>query len=298
MKKLYRKYRVRELVRIRQIVTIHYLQNYKNYSTAKDQHDFWELVYTDTGHAEAVENDMVKSLSAGEITFHRPGAGHSIRIGEKSATVFIMSFVCTGAAMKQFRWRTFKLSTEEKGLISRLIREAWRAFVTEGSDVLLRELHPRENALPGAEQLICCYLEELLIGLLRRDGETEKPGELLIEETNDTRLAREIREYITEHLTERFTVEDVARHTQYSRAYISTRFRAAVGMGIMEYVARCRISAAKEYLREGELSVSQISDKLGFPDPHYFARRFRQVAGCTPTEYRNSMEVNLRNMAE
>jgi len=294
----YRKYRVRELVRIRQIVTIHYLQNYKNYATSRDRHDFWELVYADTGPVQAIEAGKVRELSAGEITFHRPGAEHSLRVGDKTANIFVMSFVCSGAAMKQFRGRTFMLSTEERGILSRLIREAWRAFVTEGNDVLLRELYPRENALPGAEQLICCYLEELLIGLLRRDGETEKPGELLLEETNDTRLAREIREYISEHLSERFTVEDVARHTQYSRAYISTRFRAAVGMGIMEYVARCRVAAAKVLLREGELSVSQISDRLGFPDPHYFARRFRQIAGCAPSEYRNSVGGKLRDMSE
>ena len=298
MSELYRKYRVRELVRIRQIVTIHYLQNYKNYSTSKDRHDFWELVYADTGSVEAVGGGTARKLSAGELTFHRPGAEHFLRVGEKQATAFVMTFVCTGAAMKQFRGRTFRLTAEEKGLVSRLIREAWRAFETERGDVLLRELHPREDALPGAEQLICCYLEELLIGLLRRDGETEKPGELLLEEPGDTRLAREVREYVSAHLCERFTVEDVARHTQYSRAYISTRFHAAVGMGIMEYVSKCRVAAAKEFLREGELSVSQISDKLGFPDPHYFARRFRQIAGCTPTEYRNSVEGKLQLIKE
>ena len=45
-------------------------------------------------------------------------------------------------------------------------------------------------------------------------------------------------------------------------------------------------------LKDGALSVKEISNRLGFPNPSFFGQYFREEAGMTPMEYRNKMRAN------
>lgn len=64
------------------------------------------------------------------------------------------------------------------------------------------------------------------------------------------------------------------------------RFRAVVGRGIAAELRRTRIEHANELLAETGLSVSEVSERAGFPTPERFAVAFRREARTTPTAYR------------
>ena len=54
----------------------------------------------------------------------------------------------------------------------------------------------------------------------------------------------------------------------------------------MRYYTELKLEEAKRLLRENELTVRQISDRLAFGEPNYFCKTFRRFTGMTPTEYK------------
>ncbi len=63
-------------------------------------------------------------------------------------------------------------------------------------------------------------------------------------------------------------------------------FKKATGMTCTEYIASERISLAKRMLREDDLLVKEIAYRVGYENPSYFSRRFRQIEGRPPSSYR------------
>ena len=56
-------------------------------------------------------------------------------------------------------------------------------------------------------------------------------------------------------------------------------------MSVNEYINQVRIQKAKRMLLEGGYRIGQIAERVGFGDQQYFARVFKKVVGCMPSEY-------------
>ena len=60
-------------------------------------------------------------------------------------------------------------------------------------------------------------------------------------------------------------------------------------MGVPEYVSRMRIDRAQAMLKRDEsASVNSNARAVGFSDPAYFSRRFKEIVGCSPSAYRRN----------
>ena len=64
-----------------------------------------------------------------------------------------------------------------------------------------------------------------------------------------------------------------------------------------EYILSLRHEKAKEYLKYSDLSISAISEKLGFSSVQYFVSFFQKREGYTPLIFRKNMIIN-QNMSE
>ncbi len=70
-----------------------------------------------------------------------------------------------------------------------------------------------------------------------------------------------------------------------STGHLSRTFRRMTGMTFREYAISRRIEYARRLLLDPTKNVSSVADCCGFSTPAYFARVFRRVVGCSPTEY-------------
>lgn len=70
------------------------------------------------------------------------------------------------------------------------------------------------------------------------------------------------------------------------------------GKSIMELYMQLKIDEAKYLLREGSMSVSQISEQLGFSSPQYFSKRFSGLVNMSPRQYANSVREDWTTEAE
>jgi len=92
--------------------------------------------------------------------------------------------------------------------------------------------------------------------------------------------------YVNEHYTEPISVADVCTQVRMSESAFSRYFSKATGLTFTTFVNRLRVGRACQLLMDGEGHVSSICYAVGFNNIANFNRRFLEVKGMTPTEFR------------
>lgn len=101
--------------------------------------------------------------------------------------------------------------------------------------------------------------------------------------------SREIRsacEYITCHITENVTITKLSERAGYTDYYFSRKFKEETGMSVLEYIRIAKMEHAKFLLTTTTESIQKICEQTGYKSRGHFSEHFRQIAGCTPKEYR------------
>ena len=138
-------------------------------------------------------------------------------------------------------------------------------------------------------------MEELLIHLCRS---ASAPGNIELRARYDDDIAGRILFLLQDNLYGQLTLSDITASLGYGKTYLSTVFKRVYGQSIMEYYEALKLNEAKYLLRDGSLSVSQISDHLGFSSPQYFSKRFSKVVKMSPRQYISSVRETWTTGAE
>ncbi|MDE6270736.1 MAG: helix-turn-helix domain-containing protein [Muribaculaceae bacterium] len=83
-----------------------------------------------------------------------------------------------------------------------------------------------------------------------------------------------------------FNVDAIARGMHMSRTVLYSKFKALTGTTIAAYINDYRLTRARALLRDTSLTISEISEQLGFSSQRYFSTFFKERTGTTPTAYR------------
>jgi AraC-like DNA-binding protein len=106
-------------------------------------------------------------------------------------------------------------------------------------------------------------------------------------ESANFRLRDQIVEYIGQHYgSYQFSVQALADHLNMSASYLSRYFKDQTGQTIMQYVNQVRMEKAKQLLLT-ETSVQEVVGRVGFGSVPGFIRKFKEIEGVTPGEYRS-----------
>ena len=73
--------------------------------------------------------------------------------------------------------------------------------------------------------------------------------------------------------------------------YLGQVFKRETGKPYTQYITELRIDRAKSLLLSGDMSISDISNALGFNDYFYFLKTFKRVTGVTPKQYRQEQSL-------
>ena len=94
--------------------------------------------------------------------------------------------------------------------------------------------------------------------------------------------------YIREHYQESISLEGIAMRLEITPEYLSTLFNKEVGINFSAFLKEFRISHAKRLLAGTDLKIYEIAERVGYGDPKYFMRVFKEVQGISPKEYRQN----------
>jgi AraC family transcriptional regulator len=106
-----------------------------------------------------------------------------------------------------------------------------------------------------------------------------------------------VRVYVDDHLTEVIRLSALAAVAKLSVSYFAVAFRRSFGVSFTTFLALERIERAKTMLLATDKKISRIALSCGFRDPAGFSRRFRQVVGSTPRNWRRTNRAHQEEAA-
>lgn len=270
---------------IRDIFTIHYFEYDCGYVYKGEKHDFWEMLYVDSGAVSVIAGEQELVLEKGYVVFHQPDEFHAFRaVGKKALNLIVVSFDCDSPYMDAFRGKVLCTNESQIRLFGSLVEDAKRAFCMP----LVNPLRCRSDAPFGAEQVFKSTLELLLIDLYRSVNEEAQAPAAASVSGNRQNLVDQVTLYLQERLTQKLTVADICRENMISRSLLERVFHAYRGCGVIEYFNRMKIEAAMEMIRENRYTYSQIASILNYSSYQYFSLQFRKYVRMSPSEYHSS----------
>lgn len=101
----------------------------------------------------------------------------------------------------------------------------------------------------------------------------------------DLALMRAI-SYIHENYGERISISDLAHETHLSKSSFLRKFISVCNMPPNEYIIQKRLEVAITLLKNTDIPLGEIAERVGFYDFSHFSRTFKRLKGITPSEYR------------
>lgn len=131
-----------------------------------------------------------------------------------------------------------------------------------------------------AEKIAClCNIAAMLISYILFENMV-KPS---IDESLQSAL-----NYIMTNLQNEISVLSISKATGISKSALYKKFHHALGCTVSEYINRKRVERAAALIKSTDLSMEEISQKVGFASASYFSRTFKRLKGCSPMNFKQT----------
>lgn len=111
----------------------------------------------------------------------------------------------------------------------------------------------------------------------------------ILQSINNLQQIRPVLDYIEQHYAEPIYLDGLCSLVNISRYHFSRYFKKVTGMSISRFITLIRINMAKKMLVAQEMSITEIAEKSGFCNLHYFGKVFKDFTGMSPVQFRNEV---------
>lgn len=260
---------VNPTINVGRIYTLLYHEKELGFKSKKEAHDVWELTYVDSGKMYNItgdRNEFRTVMKQGDVMLFVPNQQHlQYSDSDISVCYATIGFEMNYADAEFFENRVFAADNEIKSLMEKIISE-------------------KDSGSFGSEDLILCYLKEIVIKLIRQKNQDKKVHTSPVtKKEND--LVAYVKSYINANICKKLSVGGIAGAIPVNASYLSTLFKSSTGIALSRYISDQKLIRAKEYIRTGNYSITQVSEQLSFTNVQYFSRLFKKQYGVTPSEY-------------
>ncbi len=239
------------------------LERNRDFSFPLHMHRCYEIILQLEGAMKVRIEKEEYTIAAGDMIFVKPNFIHSLETegaGRHVLCIFAPELI---AAISEDLVRYRLLSPVIKN-VPRLYRELFEQMREDDSIGRIK------GFLYSVSSLFC---EQL-------DFSTEDPY------AHGKHLLRDIFRYVDHNMASSCSIPDVGEALGYSPSYLSRFFYTNVGMPYSDYVRNIKISHACYLLRNTRESMASVATRCGYVSSSSFNRNFKQMTGCSPTEYR------------
>ncbi len=231
--------------------------------------ELFSLIYVWKGNVLLTLGSHEHSLFAGDLFICRPWELKSFSLSDTSAEYYWIGFSGRNAPkLLSF----LKFTSKDKYFVGH------EPALSTVLDATLKELHSSE---PFSNIVASSFLQATL-GIMSRLAIHLVPS---APAKDHDKIAPALAS-INSDCTSNLTVDDYAKLCNLSTSYFTHLFTKSTGFSPMEYKQLQRINIAKNLLSTTNLSIKEISTIIGYKDPLYFGRCFKQTTGYTPSGYR------------
>lgn len=245
-------------------------------------HSAVEVILPLKGEVVVCAADVEYRVQAGEVLIIPAGCIHSLHMGEGSErelVLYEMNGVFTlkeFSALRQMMAKPVYLDAEHpcrervRGVYFELIEK-------HRSGALLRNMHNYALLLEVYAILGENYLATSATAAERNSLHRQLSGEDAFNRALD---------HLNKNYMDDMTLDTLAAYAGFSRYTLSRMFRQHTGSTFTQYLSKRRVDMAMELLAGTRMPVTQVALQCGFNSIATFNRVFREVKGCTPTQYR------------
>ncbi len=111
-------------------------------------------------------------------------------------------------------------------------------------------------------------------------------------QARDRRVVRAVN-YVLQHIEENISIGELAEHLGLSSSHLSSLFREEMGDSLVRWREGIRMEQAARLLQHTTFSIGEIGRRVGYDDQLYFSRKFKQLMGQSPSDYRQQSRQQL-----
>lgn len=245
-------------------------------------HSAVEVIIPLQGEVVAQVGDEEFCVQAGELIIIPAGYSHGFHMDEGSERELLL-YEPNGvftlkefSALRQMMARPIYLNMEDP--LREQVREIFFEIIRiHRSGALLRNLHNYAHLM----QIFAILGEKYLV----TDATPAEMNSLNRQLSGEDAFNRAL-DYLNKNYMDDLTLDSLAAYAGFSRYTLSRMFRQHTGETFTQYLSKRRVDMAMELLSGTRMPVTQVALQCGFNSIATFNRVFRDVKGCTPTQYR------------
>ena len=286
--KRYLRHRIRNVIDIKELIALEFLDFEGKYSNYEESHDFWELCFVAEGKITVKIEDKQIALAKNHLILISPNKKHAYHSESGNQNkAFVVCFDSLSQALYAISEHVFTPEETQLSCMTLMLQESQATFRTSESD----HLAVLDSPVFGGQQALLLQLEYLLISLIRRLS-AQKSADIVFfsDENFHAELVNAILRYLRENTHQKLSLTDVCERFSYSRAFICKVFKNQTGESLMAYFNRMKAKRAAKLLRETAKPIDDIAAELGFKETKYFDTVFKKYHGISPVQYREEAE--------
>ena len=122
---------------------------------------------------------------------------------------------------------------------------------------------------------------------------TAVPSDVSVVSADEKFLSRAIR-VIEDNIADAgFDVAEFTDQMALSRVQLHRKLKALTDLSTTEFIRNIRLKRAAQLLQENHGSIAEVTYAVGFSDPSYFSKRFKELFGMSPTEFQESHKTSV-----
>ncbi len=246
------------------------------YLVARQRYDSFLLIYTLSGSGYVLQGGEYRSVGTGSIALLDCYQSHTYKASEEGWEILWMHI--DGPILRSW----FSALSQGGEPVIQLLPSA---YVVERNLYQIFSVFDKQEVVSEARisQLITNVLTELY--LARFAGE----------KTTSVDAIEEVLTYISMHIEQSLSVEDLARRANLSPYYFSRLFKQSTGFSPHEYMLNHRVANAKYLLRTTDFPIKKVASCCGFSTASSFCTNFKKRVGSSPLQYREGEKRNGKN---
>ena len=283
MQKTYKPTTIKETLRVEKLYSLHYFAYLKNFTFEGESHDFWELIFCDSGSVQIYDRDEEYRLGPGQAFLHAPNHFHNVHPEKSDTNVIVIGFDGKLSALSDYAGQVLPSGSLAKFFLRTILAESRKVIASPLNIVHQYELDLRRNFSAASLQMLKICPEGLLLTfcIIEREDQGAESRSVTV---------RQLIDYLKENTDKRLNIQMISYRFGYSPAWLQRIFKAETGKNIMQYFSLLKVERAKRMIADGEYTIGEISDALGYDTPQYFSRKFKSVTNMTPSAYAVSVK--------
>lgn len=246
-------------------------------------HDFLSVIYILSGSCMYNISDIPHKVKKGDLLIFNPGVYHGKVLTDESE---ILEFQ---AGFQNIHIKGLPPNYLIDNTVSPIVNVSkFEADIIKCCTEIISEQGKHE---PGFELILKSLGMKLLAILIRAtfDGDALKEKNSLDVKSYDrTAIVNSILEFINYNYMYELSLDIISQNMYLSPMYISKIFKDETGDSPINYLIKLRLNKAKEALLEGQSSIKDIANTVGYSDVYHFSKLFKKYYGCPPSVFKKS----------